>query len=89
MTQAASGEEFSSLAETRGGNRMERRLTEERGGGDLRKKKKTLKRNEWVEDAGNFKKNSPILYFSRSEYLLLVSPAPLSDSFIRFVKDAF
>ncbi len=32
ITQAEGGEQFSSLAEIRGGSRMERRLTEERGG---------------------------------------------------------
>ena len=39
-------------------------LTEERGG--VRKKEKTQIRNGGVEDAGSFKKNGPILYFSGS-----------------------
>ena len=44
---------------------MEIGLMEKRGGGELRKKKKTLKRNEWVEDEGSFKKNGLILYLLR------------------------
>ena len=60
---------------------MERRLTVKRGGGK-KGKEKTPTRNVGVEDAGSFKKNGPILYFSRNEYLLLTSPASLPDSFI-------
>ncbi len=45
---------------------MEKRLTELRGGGELGKKEKTLTRNGGVEEAGSFKKNGPILYFSIS-----------------------
>ncbi len=57
--------------------------------GGLRKKEKTTTRNGVVEEAGSFKKNDPILYFSRNDYLLLVSPAPLPDSFILFAKGTF
>ena len=45
---------------------MEKRLTEERGGGELRKKEKTATRNGGVEKAGSFMKNGSILYFSGS-----------------------
>ena len=76
------GEEFSSLAEMRVGSRMERRLTGKRIGGGLRGKEKTATRNGGVEDTESFKKNGPILYFSRNDYLLLLSPATLPDSFI-------
>ncbi len=83
MTKAGSGEAFSSETEIRSGSRMERRLMEKRiGGGELRGKEKTATRNGGVEEAGSFKKNGPILYFSRNEHLLLISPAPLPDSFI-------
>ncbi len=44
---------------------MERQLMEKRGGGK-RGKEKTPTRNEGVEEAGSFKKNCPILYFSIS-----------------------
>ncbi len=81
-------EKFSSVNEIRGGSRMERRLTDGRGGGKRRKDKKAT-RNGGVEEAGNFKKNGPILYYSRSDYLLMIFPVPLPDSFIRFVKVAF
>ena len=57
---------FLSLNEIRGGSRIERRLTELRGGGELIKKEKTQIRNGGVEESGSFKKNSPILYFSGS-----------------------
>ena len=50
ITQAGSGEEYSSLTEKRGRNRMERRLTGGRGGGE-RRKDKTPTRNGGVEDA--------------------------------------
>ena len=50
---------------------MEKRLRELRGGGK-RGKEKMATRNGRVEEAGSFKKNSPILYFSGS----------LADSFI-------
>ena len=51
---------------------MERRLTEERGGGGLGRKEKTLTRNGGVEEEASFMKNGPILYFSRNDYLLLM-----------------
>ncbi len=38
------------MAEIRYGSRMEKRLTELRGGGELRKKEKTATRNGGVED---------------------------------------
>ncbi|MBA7551305.1 hypothetical protein ES705_43844 [subsurface metagenome] len=60
---------------------MEGRLTEERGGGELRKKEEKATRNGGVEETESFKKNGPILYFPRNDYLLLLSPAPLPDSF--------
>jgi len=47
---------------------MEKRLTEKRMGG-LRKKEKTQTGNGGIEDAGSFKKNGPILYFSCNEHL--------------------
>ncbi|MBA7583882.1 hypothetical protein ES708_25833 [subsurface metagenome] len=44
---------------------MEKRLTEKRVGGGI-KKEKTATWNGGVEEAGSFKKNGPILYFSVS-----------------------
>ena len=75
-----SGEESSRLIEIRGSNRMERRLTGKYGGGLGRKEEKAIW-NGGVEEAGSFKKNGPILYFSRNEHFLSISPAPLPDSF--------
>ena len=48
------------------------RLTAGRGGGK-RRKEKTPTWNGGVEDAGSFKKNGPILYFSRNDHILLIS----------------
>ena len=100
IAKAGSDEESSSLIEKRGGNRMEMRLTEKRVGRGLRWKEKTLIRNGGVEEAGSFKKNGPILYFSRNDYLRIdFSPPPwhpkeasmlfLGDGSIRFFKDTF
>jgi len=65
IAKAGSGEEFSSLAKIRDGSGMVERLTAGRGGGK-RRKEKTATRNGGIEDAGSFKKNGPILYFSGS-----------------------
>ena len=51
---------------------MENRLTEKRGGGKSRKEKARA-RNGGVEEAGNFNKNGPILYFSRNTDVFLES----------------
>jgi len=51
------------------------RLTGRRWGGK-RRKEKTSTRNGGVEEAGSFKKNGPVLYFSPNDYLLLLSPHP-------------
>ncbi len=54
---------FLSLNEIRYGSRMERRLTDGRGGGEKRRKDKKATRNGGIEEAGSFRKNGPILYF--------------------------
>ena len=56
IAQTEGGEEFSSVTEIRGGSRMERRSTEKRIGGGLRKNEKTPIWNEGVEESGSFKK---------------------------------
>ena len=64
---------------------MERRLTDERGGG-VRREEKTRTRNGGVEEARSFKENGPILYFSRNGYLLLIPP-PLEQENLPFMAD--
>jgi hypothetical protein len=44
--------------------------------GAVRGKEKTPARNEGVEEAGSFKENGAILYFSRNDYLILTYPSP-------------
>ena len=60
---------------------MEKAVDRWKKGGKRRKDKSQI-RNGWVEEAGSFKKNGPILYFYRNDYLLFLSQAPLPDSFI-------
>ncbi len=44
--------------------------------GAVRGKEKTPARNEGVEEAGSFKENGAILYFSRNDDIILTYPSP-------------